>query len=292
MKKIILMAAALILAVSCSDWEGSNTEPLKMKIVDRLLFADGSDVRFIYGGENGLISRIEYSAGPTIDITYEGLGTGMPVVYVNDGTSVQAWNVSGGTVTSVSVNDASVITMQYDVHYFYDYLTFLANVDNCSRTTISWGNAVPNEKTTTWYDDDSFSTSGQKTRQLVRFGWSSQASPTNWLSSIDLLPFVVPEYTEGWGIDPAVVASVGLYCFRSYNLPGTVTVTLSDLDIQSPAIEGSDGDSDKVEPTSENRVFSYDRDSDGYVNAVSKVDTTTGQSETLFSVVYTDASAE
>ena len=284
MRKIMFIAAALVFAVSCSDWEGTNTEPLKTKIVDRLEYADGSYVRFIYGGERNLISRIEYSAGQTIDISYEGLDSNAPVINVYDGTVTQSWNVAGLTIKTVSVDNTPIINMQYDYRYYYDYMTYQSNSVDYTRTTVNWSNAVPNEKITTWYSDDSFSQSGLVSRQLVRFGWNSYTSPSNWLASIDLLPFIVPEYTEGWGMDPAVVASVGVYCFRSYNLPSTVTVA------ESPLSSTEDTDADIVDPTSENRVFSYDRDSDGYIEAVNAVNTVTNEKQLMFTVVYAETS--
>lgn len=282
MKKILLMAATLLFAVSCSDWEGSITEPKQAKIVDAIVFADGSSVHFTYDGPNNMVSRVEYSSGKRLEVGYDGLNTANPVIAVRDGESLQEWRISNGMVHSIAEDGATVATMSYDTYNSHNavyYLTFLSNSASCSRTEIEWlAEAVPYEKKTSWYADNSFNIGSLLTRQLVRPAWSSVGSPTNWLTNIDLMPFVVPEFVDGFGIDPAVVSSVSLYCFRPYNLPSAATIAYSHFN----AVDGEE----TPDPSSEYRRYIYDRDDDGYINGVYTIAADTESRELLFTVLY------
>lgn len=287
MKKILLIAATLLLAMSCNDWKNSNSEPPKAKIVDELIFADGHSVKFTYGGPNNLISLISYSTGRTIELSYEGVNTQTPTIYVNDGTTEQKWNVVNSVVRSIEENGAEVINMEYGIQFFYWYLTGLKNSPDLSRTTINWtSGAIPTEKITTWYANSSFSMDEQVARQLVRFGWNSSTAPTNWLASVDLLPFIVPEYTEGWGIDPAVAASAGVYCFRAYNLPSYVTVAMSYFNAVPD--DDNEGGADLPNPTSDTRYFGYEVSAEGHMQAVYTINPQNNERTKLFEIKYAE----
>lgn len=286
MKKILLIASALLFAVSCSQWS-DGSEVKTVRYVDKLLFADGRSVTFNYSSyDTGtvLVSSIAYSDGRVIDVSYENLGTYTPTIWINDGVTSQQLKFESGCVRAVVESGREVVTMSYTMNN-----TFLSNLTNDvqhSNTVYSIYNSCFTDIVSEWYLNASKHADEIVKSQIVRLGHDYQIS--NYLSSVDLLQFIVPEFSQTMGLDPAVVASIGITSFRSYYLPYGASIMTSSYDVLD---SDDDVDAQAVGPVegttvTEIRRISYERDNDGYVTKVYTSIGDAAEASVLFSVVY------
>lgn len=286
MKKILLAAAMLVFAVSCNWDKGKEPKPLSVKRVDRLVMGDGNDVAFDYDAD-GYVSTVSYAAGKSISLEYEGFGTGFPVVTVNDGTSGQIIKLNGGYIRSVwSEDNVQISDLEYNVNY--GYLQSVRNNADNAQSTINWNGGyilLPASQVSNWSDSDGNILTGPVLRKDIIYVYGN-SSPFNFLCNINLLPFIAEEYTEVTGIDKAVVAGLG--AMRTYYLPVAVDVTTTDY--KAGTEDDSDLDATGNSVQTVRRLYTYDCDNDGYINAVYVSDgTENAESELLFEVVYATA---
>lgn len=268
MKKILLIAAAFVFAVSCSDW-GSETPQVSAKFVEKLEMSDGSTITFTYG-DNGFANRIENSNGKSYTLDFNYTDNRNFVIKVNDGTGEQLLNVKDGFLVSTSVDGQTVSTFSYDP---YGNLSQIVNQKDYARSNVQWlgGSYVllPMSQSNYWFEDEALSSTLYG--NVIAYNWNDSNKVFNVYANLNFLPLLVPEYVECSDVDPIIMAALG--ALRTYYLPSSVAIR-NVRDALNPS-----------EGTLETRVFGYDCDSTGYVDKVYSTDAL-GVRKLLFSVVY------
>lgn len=270
MKKILLIAVALVFAVSCSNWNDDDQGTVATKVVSKLHMGDGSEVSFVYGS-NGFVSRIDKSDGTGYSLRYDGVGDRDFVINISDGNSERSLIVESGYVKNYVEGHDIICTFDYE---YYGNVYLITNNAALSKSSYSWlGSYVllPMSQSNTWYDDEMMTNA--KVAKSISYNWGGSSQVSNVYANINLLPLVVPEYVECSDIDPLIFAGLG--ALRTYYLPAAVTVSNSRESLSSLA---------------ETRNFYYDCDVTGYVQAV--YETTSDERKLLFSVEYVKVSGD
>lgn len=295
MKKLILALAAFVLSASCSKWisDGGNEggEIPATKIVDKLVMADGTEVRFSYESDYGLVSRIDWSNGRSISVSYKDVTTPAPTIYVREGAAEQVIAVANGRYMNIVYeNDADVV--RYD--YSSNFIMRSRNSAGCSRSSYTWGGySYPASQTNTWYADASSMDLNWIVRKDIYYSWSD-ASPYNVIANINLMPLVVPEFAECAGVDPMVIAALNIGGFRPGYLPVGLKIKTeavgNDDDDESDDEVAAAAESADEEDDAEIRYYSYRRDEKGYIETVYLG--LEGDREAMFSIVYIPVSSQ
>lgn len=273
MKKILVIAAALLSAVSCSNW-GDSPEPISVKIVDKLILADNTEIAITYGS-NGYVSDIVYSNGKSISMKYDFSDSRNFTILVDDGTKEQVLTINNGFITKVSENNETVASFDYE---YYGNMTRITNYADNSRSTLSWQGGyvyLPISQSTTWYEDEDMIE--KLSFKNLSYSWNTNTAQINVYSSMNFMPLVVPEYVECSAVDPIIFAVLG--ALRTYYLPSAVIISVAK------------DDDTQIDGNSETKSFVYDNDGIGYLQAAYSV-ATNGERKKLFDVVYkSEASA-
>lgn len=258
MKKILLAFASILCAVSC-NWDGGNSgDPLQIKFVQKLTFADGSYATFLY--KDLTVTNIDFSNGDyyTFDYDNENSYNWSIIVSSNKWNEDLVLKVENSFLKKSYIGSRQITDFEYGEQFNYN-LTSLVNYAELMTTSLTWQGVygsymLPYRQTTKWYEGMIEDRNVVKTQQLSYLQWDP--SGVNFYAYMNFMPLVVPEYTECSGIDNVILAAVG--GLRTYYLPSSIKIEVS----QGASIDEEGNTSEIV------RNYKYDVDNDGYITAI------------------------